>query len=440
MTPQLLADGRARVARRLPAVRRLAATDTGRAAGMAVAVALMNVLALVFTVVFARVLGAAGYGSLAVLLSAFIILMVPGSALQIATAREISHAIADGKPDAGRDVRLWLRQLGVATLVVAVAAILLREVIATALAVDDSWAAAAVPVSGMLWALVCVERGALQGFQHYRLVGGSLVGEAVLRLVFALALVGAGLDVAGAFLGTPAALLGLGLLLFAALSRHLPHGGAGREKGLGELLGRSRAPVVGLTLLFALQEAHVIVVKHEASSDAAGSYAVAAVAAKGVIWVAVGLGMYLLPEAARRARAGEDARPVLLTTLGLIAAVGAPMVLVYAAAAQPMLKAIFGGDLTGATGALPWLGLAMTFLACSYLCVQYLLALGRTSFVAVLAVGAVVDVVLLTAIGANLTRVAVALFVLQAGCAALLVALCLRSEPAKDPPDELLPV
>ena len=41
-------------------------------------------IALVFTVVFARLLGADDYGSLAARLSAFIILMVPGSALQIA--------------------------------------------------------------------------------------------------------------------------------------------------------------------------------------------------------------------------------------------------------------------------------------------------------------------------------------------------------------------
>ena len=49
---------------------------------MAAAVGCMNVLALAFTVVFARVLGAAGYGSLAVLISAFIVLMVgrPGAA------------------------------------------------------------------------------------------------------------------------------------------------------------------------------------------------------------------------------------------------------------------------------------------------------------------------------------------------------------------------
>ena len=60
-----------------------------------------NVLALVFTIIFARVLGASGYGSLAVLLSAFIIMMVPGSPLQIAAAREISQDLAAGEPDAG---------------------------------------------------------------------------------------------------------------------------------------------------------------------------------------------------------------------------------------------------------------------------------------------------------------------------------------------------
>ena len=52
----------------------------------------------------------------------------------------------------------------------------------------------------------------------------------------------------------------------------------------------------------------MIVVKHEASSEAAGSYAVAAVAAKAIVWVAIGLGMYLLPEAARRAKQGHAGR------------------------------------------------------------------------------------------------------------------------------------
>ena len=90
----------------------LAASDTGRAASLAAAVIASNAIALAFTIVFARVFGASGYGSLAALVSAFIILMVPGSALQIAVAREISSAEAANDPRAGGAVTRWLGQLG----------------------------------------------------------------------------------------------------------------------------------------------------------------------------------------------------------------------------------------------------------------------------------------------------------------------------------------
>ena len=204
----------------------------------------------------------------------------------------------------------------------------------------------------------------------------------------------------------------------------MPHG-EGTE--LRDLLAGAWVPVIGLMLLFTLQEVHVIVVKHEASGDAAGSYAVAAVAAKAIIWVAVGSGMYLLPEAARRVRGGEDARPILLRTLALIAAAAVPMVLIYAVAAKPLLGAVFGDDLTEASGALPWLGLAMALLACAYLSVQYLLAIGRRSFIGVLAAAAALEVLALLVVGANLTSIALALFGLQLLCAASMLVLSLRT-------------
>jgi O-antigen/teichoic acid export membrane protein len=408
--------------------RSLAASDTGRAAGLAVAVIAANVIALAFTIVFARVLGAGGYGSLAVLMSAFIILMVPGSALQIAVAREVSRAVAGASEDAGAGVRHWIGRLGLATLAVAAVAIPLRDVIAAVVNVDESWAAAAVPVTAMLWMLIAVERGALQGFEEYRVVGVSIVAEAGARLVFGLALVGVGLDVTGAFLGTALSLLAVGAALAVPLHRHLPRPhGAFASARLRELLLGAWAPVLGLTLLFVLQEVHVIVVKHEASDDAAGSYAVAAVAAKAIIWVAVGLGLFLLPEAARRAKLGVDAQPVLLRTMGLIAVLGVPMVLLYSVAAEPLLRIVFGDDLTEAASALPWLGAAMTLLAWSYLSVQYLLGLGRSGFIALLAVAAVAEVGLLAAVGADLEQVALALMGLQLVCAAVIVTLSVRT-------------
>jgi O-antigen/teichoic acid export membrane protein len=408
--------------------RSLAASDTGRAAGLGVAAIAQNVLALAFTIVFARLLGASGYGSLAVLVSAYIILMVPGSALQIAVAREVSRDVAADVAHVGAGILRWLARLVLATVVVAVAAIPLRSAIGALINVDDLWGAAAVPVTAMIWVILCVERGALQGFRRYRPVALSMVGDASTRIVFGLVLFAIGLDVTGAFLGAALAFVAMSLALLAPLRRELParelddH----HEARLRDLLARARAPVIALTLLLALQELHVIIVKHEVSGDAAGSYAVAAVAAKAIVWIAVGLGMYLVPEAARRARRGEDARPVLLRTLGLIAAAGIPMVVIYAVVGRPLLETVFGEDLTLASDALPWLGLAMVLLACSYLSVQYLLALGHSRFIVLLAVGVVVEVVALVAIGADLTAIALALSGLQAACAAMLLLLALR--------------
>jgi O-antigen/teichoic acid export membrane protein len=416
------------VARQPQRWRTLAGSDTGRAAAMAAAQITSNVIALVFTVIFARILGASGYGSLAVLVSAFIILMVPGSALQIAVAREVSRAVSERSADAGAGVRHWLRRLALGTLVVAALAIPLRDVIATVVNVEEVWGAAAVPVTGMLWAMLSVERGALQGFGSYRVVGLSIVGEAGGRLVFALALVGVGLDVTGAFLGNALALVAVGAVLAVRLHGRLPpRVGAAGVRGLRDLLVQARVPVMGLTLLFALQEVHIIVVKHAASSDAAGSYAVSAVAAKAIIWVAIGLGLYLLPEAARRANEGVDARPILSRTLGLIVLCAVPALLIFTFGGEPLLAAVFGDDLTESAEALPWLGLAMALLACTYLSVQYLLALGRSSFVWMLAAAAVTEVVLLAGVGADLEQVAMALFAVQLGCAAAVVSLAYRT-------------
>jgi O-antigen/teichoic acid export membrane protein len=391
---------------------------------MAVAVVASNTIGLAFTIVFARILGASGYGSLAVLVSAWIILMVPGSALQVAVAREVSRATASASDAAGAGVVRWLERLALATLVVAALAIPLRGVIASIVNVEEDWAAAAVPVSGMLWAFLSVERGALQGFGSYRPVALSVIGEATTRLLFALALVGLGLDVTGAFLGTALSLVAMAIVLGIALRPRLPHAdhpAVGLSR-LRDLLVQARVPVAALTLLFALQELPVIVVKHEASGDIAGAYAVAAVAAKSIIWVAVGLGLYLVPEAARRSESGGDARPILLRMLGLIAVFGAPALLIFGFAAEPLLSAAFGDDLTAGASALPWLGLAMILLACTYLAVQYMLALGRAVFIWALAVAAAIEVPLVAHFGDDLRDVAVALCGLELACAAVVVA------------------
>src|SRR5215204_926779 len=63
-------------------------SESGKAAGLAAATLVNNGIQLLFTVVFTRLLGATGYGTLAALISAFLILLVAGQSLQVAAARE----------------------------------------------------------------------------------------------------------------------------------------------------------------------------------------------------------------------------------------------------------------------------------------------------------------------------------------------------------------
>jgi O-antigen/teichoic acid export membrane protein len=394
-----------RLVERLPFLATVARSDTGRAAALAAAMLGNNAIALVTTVVFARLLGASGYGSLGALLAAFVILMVPGSALQATVAREVSHELAEGSEVAGAGVQRWMTHLTAALAVVLVAAILLREQLAAAIGVDVVWAAAATLPTGWLWLMLSVQRGALQAVQRYRLVGLTLVGEAALRLVAGVALVLLGLGVTGAFLGTTFALALLVVAYTVPLRRALPrprsHAARAAVPGMRHLITRARIPVAAFVLIAVLQHVDVIIVKHVAPADLAGSYAAASVAAKAVIWLAMGLGFYLLPEAVRRSQGGEDARPILLRTLALLAAVAVPLVALYGILAKPLLVVVFGPGLSAAAGALALLTGAMALLACGYLAVQYLLALGHRRFLVLLALAAVVELVVLPRVGAG---------------------------------------
>jgi glycosyltransferase involved in cell wall biosynthesis/O-antigen/teichoic acid export membrane protein len=411
-----------------PFRKRVAASDTGRAAGLAAALMANNFIALIFTVVFARLLGEDGYGSLGALLAAFTILVVPGSALQAAVAREVSGAAAQGLENPAAGIWRWIERLLVALVAAAAVGVILREPLASLVGVSQEWGAAAMVPTGVLWLVLCVERGTLQGLGRYRAVGLSIVGEAGGRLLLGVLLYAIGLGVTGGFLGLSAAILAMSLALVPSLVQAVGRWQVRRAPlGFRALLGRAWVPILAFALIAALQNIDIVYVKREASDSAASSYAAASVAAKAVIWVAIGLGLYLLPEAVRRTRVGRDARPVLWRTLALVALVAVPMVLVYTVAAEPILAAVFGDDLTDAAKALPLLALAMSLLACGYLGVQYLLALGRSAFVVMLGFAAVVELVLLTLVGAALVDVALVLVGLQLVLAPAVFALVFRS-------------
>jgi glycosyltransferase involved in cell wall biosynthesis/O-antigen/teichoic acid export membrane protein len=403
-------------------------SETAKAAGMALATLGANAIAIVFTVVFTRLLGVGDYGALGALLSTFTILAVAGSALQVAVARETALGRLGDRTEVGATVRKWSRQLLAAFVAIAAASLILRDPISEVVAVPEhAWAAAAILPTGVLWLLLSVQRGALQGLHAYAFVGGSVIFEAFGRLLFGLVLVLGGLGVTGSFLGTPLSMMAAAAVLAVLVDRRTGAAPAGTSvRTLRSVVSGGWAPIVGLIFLAALQNVDVIVAKHQMADDPAGAYAAAVVAAKLVVWTAIGIGLYLLPEATRRAAAGLDPRPVFMRTLALLACVCVPALLIFAAVPSLLLRLAFGEEYTTAADALIVLGAAMTLLAVAYLAVQYMLALRQTGFLWVLGVVALAEPFLLTAGDYGLVSFAAVVFALQCTAAAGAVALALR--------------
>ncbi|MGI8414286.1 MAG: hypothetical protein ACR2LV_11230 [Solirubrobacteraceae bacterium] len=477
------ATGRfAALRRRRPSIAELRASDTAKAAGLAGAMIANNVIALGSVVIFSRLLD--DYGSLAALVSYVIILTVAGQAMQVATAREgvLGHL------GVGRDLiatlARWTRSLLLFTLVMTVVSVLLRHQIASLVGVPkDEWAAAAGLPAGCVYLEVSILRGALQGVGDYKSVGISLVGEQAARLVLGTALVLVGLSVTGAFLGsllsyvvmslycvwrlrgnvlaspqvgrTPeaqsavlasaapppdpsaaviAAPTPAGSPLPSAAPTQLPAPAASTALGLWTHVKRAWAPIAGLIVIAVLQNIDIIAAKHRFDQKVDNSYAVAAVAAKVLIWVAMGAGFYLVPEVSRRRAAGEDTRVVLARALAIIVVCAIPCLLIFGLEPKLLLKLAFGAKRTSASASLLPLGAAFTVLAATYLAIQYMLALKRTWFLIAVAAVAVAEPIFLLQASSKPAGFAAVVLGVQAVGALLAFGLALRRDSAPPAP------
>ena len=417
-----------------PALAGLRTSDTAKAAGLAGAMIANNVVALGSTFVFARLIG--DYGSLAALVGYLLILTVAGQAMQIATAREGVLGHLGVGEDLIATVKSWTRAMIVIMVLSAIVSVVLRQPIADLVGVKHhAWAAAAGLPAGALFLELSLLRGVLQGLGDYRSVGISLVAEQAARLVLGALLAVAGLDLTGAYLGSLLSYVAMCLYCAFQLRAQI-RGTAGTPVAKAALnlwthMRRAWAPIIGLVVIAVLQNIDLIAAKHRFSSHVASSYAATAVAAKVLIWVAMGAGFYLVPEVSRRRAEGEETHGVFMRALGIIFVCAVPALLIFAVAAHPLLSIAFSPKRAHASSSLLPLGAAFTMLAATYLAVQYLLALKRTWFLLAIGAVAVAEPILLLGASRRPAGFAAVVLAVQAVGALIGFALALRAHQVK---------
>ncbi|MGH8988038.1 MAG: hypothetical protein ACRDXC_05505, partial [Acidimicrobiales bacterium] len=285
-----------------PAVRARARWRAGLldAAPLALAGIVANGGSLVVTLVLARVLADRDYGALNQLIGVFFVVSTPGSAVLVGVVRRVTRW-----PGALEDVSRWgaaVHRRGAWALVLFAALVLAAgPSVASLLGRHDAAGFDAMAIAGAVWVLLCVDRGLLQARREYRALSANLFLEGGARTVFMIAFGAAGLGVSGVAAGVLVA-----ELCTAVHARFVADRVWGRRpwtRVRGQRFGADAvvrrdlvAAVVALAAIALLQNVDVIVMGREAPR-AAGGYAAVSVASKALVFVAIAVAGYLLPEA-----------------------------------------------------------------------------------------------------------------------------------------------
>jgi len=401
-----------------PAPGRVVADDSlkgglRQAGPVAVAGMAVNGAAALVVIAVARLLSSQAYGELAQLLGLFFILSMPGSAVLVGVVRRVTGLQATGRAD---QVRRWVARVhriclaGLALELVVVLA--LQGWIADQLHLADGAGVVLILMAAGVWILLCVDRGLLQAHRSYGGLATNLLVEGGVRTVLVLALVAGGAGVVG---------YALGVLVSEVVATVHAHWLARRawddpataplvEDGLAsgtdvepeELLARRKlladvsAAFVGLALLGLLQNVDVILLGRLDHAQV-GPYAAISVASKALVFGALALGAYLLPEATIRWNEGGHAIRQLGVTLLFLAVPAAVLLGIAVFVPRQFLTLVFSARLSTAAPAFAPLVLAMMCLSFTVLVTNYLFGTGSRWIVLVLAAGSGLAVGLVTA-------------------------------------------
>ncbi len=173
---------------------------------------------------------------------------------------------------------------------------------------------------------------------------------------------------------------------------------------------------MGFALIGVLQNADIILIGRLQPSSS-GSYAAISVASKALVFGAILLGSYVLPETAIRWHRGDHALRQLAVTLVFLAAPTLLLLVAALVAPKQLLTIFFGARLSRGSPAFATLVGAMACLGLTVVLTNYLFGAARRWIVALLAVGVVVLLVLIHLAGGNIVATARAELVVQGGLA-----------------------
>jgi O-antigen/teichoic acid export membrane protein len=418
----------------------LRTTLVGAFGVMMFAITLASALNYLFSIIMTRMLGEAGaFADFNSLNSIFLIVGLGAFAVQTVVTKNVAEFEVTDRRDKTRALihafSKWLIAAGVVIVAASVAA---AWPLSHALKLDSPLFVIILGTSLAIAIYQTLPFGLLQGQQKFIGLGTASIAAALLRIVFGVVMVAVGLDVYGA-LG--AASVG-SLIVVVTVIYYYRDFFRGKVEQVEEFHParalKSLVPViVAVFLVILMTQIDVVLVKALKGALDADRYSYGALAGKAVLFFPAGITMVMFPRVSELRAKGEPSGGVLAWSLAACLALVGAVVAFYAL--FPGFTATFfagkhGKEISGLTGimGIPFVvlfGLVMAVFALVSVLVYYHLALDRRAFIAVLVVGAALEIAGIMMFHSTLPQVLLVMLVVGAATLTANLLLAFTEEP-----------
>jgi O-antigen/teichoic acid export membrane protein len=376
----------------------------------------------------AHILGPARYGNLTAIVALIALVNPFVVSIQSVASRLTTSLVRRGESERLRGlIRFYALRLGVAGSVACLAAAVASHTIARFLHEPSGWPVVAAALVVILAVQTHIQRGVLQGAQHFDRYSLSTVVEAVAKVGFVtIVLVAVSKSVVGAVLAVAAAST-VAYAVNASLLRVLPAGPFARP--ISHPYRYSTVALATYLLLSISLAVDVLAAKRYLPAHTAGLYAAVSLSGKVVFFATSALSVLLFPLFAARQDAGRGSRRLLFWSFGGITAICGTVVALYAVAPSLIVEPLFGSRYAAAERFVPYAALAFGAYAIVYLAALYFLSHGDPVAMGVLVVTVAVQLAGLYVWHETIGRIVGVELAVFGTSAVALVILCVMRRP-----------
>ena len=391
----------------------------------------------VYHAIAGRALGPATYGQVAFLIAVYAVGTGPALILVVVLARYTAMLAAQGDPGVRSLLARTVRLIAIPCLLFILLTALFARPIAVYAHVGSTIPILVLGFSIALIWQVAIPRGILQGLQRFTALSLNISLELTVRTVVVFLLLKAGYAVSGAMTAVFAGLAFVFCLGLFSLRDHFR--GAGQRVRLRVMAGFSLTAAAGIIGVLILYNQDVILAKHYLSDHDAGIYGGLNKIGTILYFLTLSVSQVLFPRVVEAVAKEQHPGRILLSSAGILTALGAGALLVFAVVPGLVVGILFGPSFRDAIPLVFPVGLIGLALALDNLLVQFFMAVHDRAFVPILALGVATEGTLIFLFHARVGEVVMDVLAALVGLLVLLTIRCyvllprLRAESVAEP-------